>query len=178
MRHQRGDVGGKEILSDAHAENQRACLPDGENRIRRVRADNSQSVGANQPGRSLHDGFPEIAGIVHFNQMDDDLGVRLALETITLPEQFFPKLHVVFDNAVVNDGKFSVVAGMGMGVYVVGRAMRRPAGVADSGSTGNQPPVFRLFPEVLNASRDLADGDSVPLHHRNSGGIIAPVFQL
>ena len=110
--------------------------------------------------------------------MDDDLGVRLALETIALPEQFFPKLHVVFDNAVVNDGEFSVIAGMGMGVYIVGRAVSRPAGVADPGGTGNQPPVFRLFPEVLNASRDLADGDLVPLHHSNSGGIIAPVFQL
>ena len=110
--------------------------------------------------------------------MDDDLCVSLAFKVIALLCQLLPQLQVIFDNAIVNDSKFSVVAGMGMGVDVRWRAVGCPAGVADAGGARKKRAVRRLFTQTGNAAHDLADGDGLVLNHRNSGGVIAPVFQL
>ena len=64
MRDQSGHIGSKEILPHADTEDQRACLTHGVKRVRRVGAEDPQSVGALQSCRSLHDGGFDIAVVV------------------------------------------------------------------------------------------------------------------
>ena len=64
MRDQSGHIGSKEILPHANAEDQRACLPDGVKRVRRVGAEDPQGVRALQSRRRLHDGGFDIAVVV------------------------------------------------------------------------------------------------------------------
>ena len=41
--------------------------------------------------------------------MNDHFRIRLAVEMITLSDQFLPQLNIVLDDAVVNDRELSVV---------------------------------------------------------------------
>ena len=178
MRDQSGHIGSKEILPHADAQDQGTCLAYGAERIRRVRAEDAQRVGTLQSGRRLHDGGFDIPVVILFQQMDDGLRVRLALEHIAVRDQLLAQGEVVLDDPVVHDGKAPVIGQMGVGVDIRGRAVGRPAGVPDADAAGNCRAVFRLFAELGDTSAHFFDPNPVIVHHGDARRVISPVFQL
>ena len=93
-------------------------------------------------------------------------------------DQFLPKLGVVLNYSVMNHGKTAVIAGVGVGVGIRGRAMGGPAGVADSGGSGQKLSFLGLLCKAGNSSCDLAQGYLSVVNYRDTGRVITPVFQL
>ena len=71
-------------------------------------------------------------GISLFDQMREDLGIRLALKVMAAALQLLAQLGEVLDDAVVDDGDATVAAGVGMGVNDGGLAVGGPTGVTDT----------------------------------------------
>ena len=114
--HQRRHVRGEVVLSHPDAEDEGAGLPHHIEGVGGVGAEDAERVGTLQPRGGLHDGGLDVPGVVELQQMDDGLGVGLALEDIAVPDQLFAQLQVVFDDAVVYHGKAPVVGQMRVGV--------------------------------------------------------------
>ena len=109
MADERGDVGGEEVLVRADAEDERAAVLHGHKLAGVIVTDDADGVGAFKPGDGLHDGALEVAVIVHLQEIHNDLGVGLALEHVAMGAKLLTKLGIVFDYAVVHDGKVPVV---------------------------------------------------------------------
>ena len=178
VAHERGHVGGKEIFADAHAENERRGHFHGADRPRLVGAENAERIGALKPRGGVQHGGLEIAGIVHVEQMHDDFRVGLAPEYEALAFKLVAQRRVVFDNAVVDDGKFAVGGHMRVRVRVGGRAVRRPAGVADAGSAGQQRAVLCFLRKRVDMAGRLDHMQRAVLLHGDAGAVIPAVFQL
>ncbi len=178
MRHQGGDIGGEEVLPHPNPQNQRAGLPHHQHRPRCIGAEDSQGVRPMQPGGGFHHSPAEIPVVVHLHQMHHHLRIRLAFKMVAPVGQLPAKLHIVFNDAVVYHGEFAVAAGMGMGVGIRGRAMGRPAGVANAAEARHQRAVLRLFAQSGDTAGDFADGNAALLHNGDARRVIAPVFQL
>ena len=116
VAHERGHVGGKVIFPDADAEDQRARLLDGVERIGPIRAEDAEGVGPLEPRDRAHDGGFEVSPVEALEQVDDDLRVRLALKGITRGDELLAQLREVFDDAVVHHGEAPVVRQMRVGV--------------------------------------------------------------
>ena len=87
-------------------------------------------------GSDLADRLDEVAVQVMGDELGDDLGVGVAAEDDALGLQLPLEGGVVLDDAVVDDGDGAVAAEVRVGVAVGGRAVRRPARVADAVAAG------------------------------------------
>ena len=67
-----------------------------------------------------------------FNQLEQDLGIRIATEGKALLFQLVTQRRSVFDDAVVHHGQLSALRQMGMGIRLVRHPVRRPARVGDT----------------------------------------------
>ena len=83
---------------------------------------------------------------------------------------------VVLDDAVVDDGDGAVAADVRVGVAVGGRAVRRPAGVADADAAGGRL-VAQRFRQVGDAAGLLAQVQPVARQGGHAGAVVAAVFQ-
>ena len=86
-------------------------------------------------------------------------------------------LDVVFNDAVVNQRYFALLAGVGVGVYVVRLAVGRPAGVPDAGSAVQQRAVFRHRGKIFKPALALCNVQHAVFRHADACGVIAPVLQ-
>ena len=104
-----GNIRGEEVLPRSDAEDERACILHCDDLSGVIVADDAEAVGALKTCDHLHDGPLEVAVIVHFKQINDDLGVGLAMESVAPRPQLIAQFGVVFYDAVVDDGKVAVV---------------------------------------------------------------------
>ena len=140
--------------------------------------EDTQGVGALQTGYGLLDGLHQVALVVQVQQVDDDLGVGLALELEALGLQLLPQGGIVLDDAVVDDGELVVVAHMGVSVCIGGFTMGGPAGVTDAGCTGHGVTPLDLCVQVLDHADGFLHMDAVLAQNSDAGRVIASVFQL
>ena len=126
-----GDVGGDKIAVLAVAQQQRRVLSGGNKAVRHVGAENAQSICALDAVKNLIYGAEEISAekIVILQKLRDDLGIGIGAEMHAARNQEVFDFNVIFDNAVVNEGNFALLAHVGMRVYIVRLAVGRPAGV-------------------------------------------------
>ena len=110
--------------------------------------------------------------------MHDHFRIRLAFKAITLLCQFFTQSNIVFDNAVMNDGKLPVVAHMRVGICIGRRTVSSPSGMPDTNSTRAVLSVSRFFAKICYPSRNLADSNQIIVEYSNTCRIISPIFQL
>ena len=61
---------------------------------------------------------PDYAVIKLFRQMGNDFAVRFRLEYMTFFQKIFFQIHIVFNNAIVNDDKMIIFIPMGMGIHI------------------------------------------------------------
>ena len=184
---ERGHVGAEEVLALAQAHHQRRIV---------ARADDDArlaAVGGQDRERALkHAGqaahrLEQIGRAVFGDDLVDDFAQQFGRhfrvggrgETIAFRHQIEPQLRGVFDDAVVDDGHFAVLAGVRMGVDVARLAVGGPAGVPDAHGGGGHRIALDVFDEVLQAAGLLAHRHL--LHaggaQRHAGRIIAAVFE-
>ncbi|MDQ1154798.1 hypothetical protein QE389_001997 [Brevundimonas sp. SORGH_AS 993] len=106
--------------------------------------------------------------------MSDDLSVGLALVDMALGRQLGLQLGEILDDAVVDQGDAPGLVRVGVGGG--GGAVSGPARMADA-----DRPLQRGLGEFSLQIADLALGasalDPVIGHDRDTGGVVAPVFQ-
>ncbi len=125
-------VGGEEVAALAVAEQQRRVLARGDDAVGAVGAEHPERIRALDAAQHAAHSLQKVVALVviEFQQLRHDLGIGLGLELDALTDQEFLDLDIVFDDAVVDNGKLSVFAHVGVGIDDVRRAVRRPAGVA------------------------------------------------
>ena len=106
-----------------------------------IRTENTQRIGAAKTCGSLHYGFLEISAIIQFQQMDDHLCIRFTCKGKSFFRQFFSQLQIVFNDTVVNNGKSTIAAYVGMRIIIRGRSMGSPSCVSDSAVPRQSPSV-------------------------------------
>ena len=180
VRHKRRHVGGEEVLTRADADDQRTAVAREEHLLRAVGAQNADRIAALQTAKCLHDSVLQVAvtGVVHIQQMDDDLRVRLTMEPEPLGLQHLAQLHEVFDDAVLHDGELAVVAHVRMGVRLRRRAVRGPARMAEANIAVKIATVMRFGQQILDLAAGLGKLDRAAVEHGDAGRVITAVFEL
>ena len=180
VRHERRHVRGKEVFTRADADDQRAAVAREEHLVRAIGAQDADRIAALQAAERLHDGVLQVAvaGVVHIQQVDDDLRVRLAVEHEALSLQHLAQLHEVFDDAVLHDGELAVIAHVRVGIRLRRRAVRCPARMAEADIAVKVATVMRFGQQILDLAAGLGKLDRAAVEHGDAGRVIAAVFEL
>src|SRR6185437_12343935 len=136
-----------------------------------------QREGTLQSAQRRGDRVPWRCALVEIarDQDGDGFGVGLRLGAIAQRRELGLQLLEILDDAVMHHRH--AVGGDGMGIGLVGRAMRRPARMADAGAAGK-----RRRGEALRQPVELAFG-AAPLdastldERRDPRGIISAIFE-
>ena len=147
-----------------------------DDQLRMASEDHRQGVGAFQPAqRGTGRGDRGHAAFeVQVDQLGDRLGIGFRAEFLALGLQLRPQFGVVFDDAVVHQGdeRRAVRVGVAFG----GRAVGRPAGMADADAAGQGVPLQRVG-EVAKLALGSAAVDVAVHQGGDAGAVIAAVFQ-
>lgn len=167
MRHERRDIGGKEVLARADADDERAAVARDEKLIRAIGAQDAERVAALQAAERFEHSVLEIAvaGIIHIQQVHNDLGIRLTMEHEALGLEHLAQLHEVFDDAVLHNGELAIVAHMRVGVCLRRCAVRCPARMAEADVAVKVLTVMRFGKKVLDHAAGLGQFDRAAVEH-------------
>ena len=114
---------------------------------------------------------------IFLHQVSDDFGVGLGGELVAFFDELALQGKVVFDDAVVHDHDASGAVAMRMGILFRGTAVRGPARVADAVGAVERLQADDLF-QVAQLAFGAANLQTVAIAaHRDSGGIVAAIFQ-
>src|SRR5262249_53669964 len=155
-------------------------------------ADNRQAERALEQSEASADGLDQVVGAqlapvgrpitvvfelsqVMRNELGDDFGISITAENDAFRLELSFERGIVLDDAIVDDGHDSLAAEMGVSVAIGGRAMRRPAGVANADAAGSRP-VAQVKNEVVNAAGLLAQMKARAGQGGEAGTVIAAVF--
>ena len=127
----------------------------------------------------LADGVDELRPILHvlFDEMRDDLGVRLGLELVADLLESLLDREEVFDDAVVDDHDLAGAVAVRMGVVLVRLAVRGPARVAHAERAFDRRGI-QLRLEVRQLPLGAHDFDAVAVHDGDSGAVVAAIFEF
>ncbi len=105
FRQQGGDIGCDEVFTDAHTDDQGAAGTADDDRIRIIRVDGGQRIGALQRGDGFLDRGWQAFFLVQLalDHMGDDFGICFRHECVAICQLPTAQLLVVFDDAVVHD---------------------------------------------------------------------------
>ena len=173
---QRGGIARQELLSLADSDDQGTAQPGAHDDVGVARTDNGQAVSPLQERESFPDSLRQISIEVSGDELGDHLGVGVASEHDAFGLELALQDGVVLDDAIVHDRDEVVATDVWMGVNVVGRPMRCPAGVADAMAAGGWP-----FPQVLDQVGDpagvFADVQVRTGDRRHPGAVVPPILQ-
>ncbi len=126
----RGDVRGHDVLALTNADDERRALPGRDDGPGFVRGDHHQGIVSLQFLQRLPRSFHEATAVqFRFDEVSYNFRIGLGLEFMAFTLQALLQRQEVFDDAVVyNDDRARAVP-VGMGVVLVGFAVRGPAGV-------------------------------------------------
>ncbi len=110
------------------------------------------------------------------SEVGQGLGIGFRGKAVTRALELGAQQVGVLDDAVVHDGKGTRTVGVRMGVALGGRAVRRPAGVADAASAGERR-APKEVPQALHTSRELACLHTMAIQHRDADGVVAAVLE-
>ena len=132
MGEDRRDVRGQEALAVGQADDQRHVLPGADEAIALGAVHDDDRVGALDRLQGVADGLGQVALVGLLDQVGDRLGVGLRREAVAAGLEPVAQLPEVLDDAVVDDRDLAGAVLVGMGVEVIGPAMRRPAGMREA----------------------------------------------
>ena len=169
-----------EILAVAYADHQRAALARHDDLVGIAAVDHRDGISADDLVARLAHRFEEHAARVGtdvVDQLDDHLRIGLAAERVAVLFERLLDHRIVLDRPVVYDGQIARLRSVGMGVRVVGFAVRRPARVSDADRAAA---VFRLG--EMFQRRDLSFGLTVVefsfvRNHGYARRVVTPIFQ-
>ena len=175
-----GRIAREEAAALAEAEQQRRVLARGDDAVGTIGAEHTERVGALDAAQHAAHGLEEVAAlvVVELEQLRHDLGIRFGSEGHALRDQKFLELDIVFDDAVVDDGKLAVLADVGVRVDVVRRAVGRPAGMAHADGALHIRAAVDEVAQGLEPAHGFFDLKLMPRRNdRDTGAVIAAVFQ-
>lgn len=175
----RGHVGGDEAASVAVADQKRRVLARGVDAVRLVGAENAERIRALDAVQHHVQRIQNGAGLLieMVEKLRDDLTVGLGGEMHALFLQILAQLHVVFDDAVVDERDLAVLADMRVRVGVIRLAVGRPAGMADAGHPMQRRAVIGHLDQILETALGLGELKPAFTCDADAGGVVAPVFQ-
>ena len=127
------DIGGQEGLAISEADDEGHVHAGAHDPLRLALVDDGQRIGAAGAPQGHAHGLREIALVGLLDEVGDGLGVGLRLEGVAARLELDAQLDEVLDDAVVDDGQLARAVDVGMGVEVVGAAMRGPARMPQAG---------------------------------------------
>ncbi len=128
----RRHVGRDEILAVAQADHHRRAGARRDNFIRVGTRDHAESEDARQLPHSLAHCLFQIAVVIFFHQVRDDLGVGLGDELVPLQLQLLLQAEIILDDAVVHDDDVARAIAVRMRVLFGRAPVRGPARVTDA----------------------------------------------
>src|SRR5437660_495644 len=97
------------------------------------------------------------------NKMREDFGVRLGQEFVAATSQVLSQRSMVFDDAVVDESELARLVQMGVGIDIIGQAVRGPACVADASGAGDRFLLEQLL-QSGNAANTFAQLQRTAIH--------------
>src|SRR5579862_9189700 len=148
-----------------------------DNLVRVFARDHAEREHAGQLFDRVAHSIFQISVEVLFDQMRDDLGVRLGHELMTFIAQLLLKREIIFDDAVVHHYDIAVTIAMRVRVFFRGPPVGRPARVADSVSAVHGVQLHHVF-EIpqLSGSSPYAQASAF-FQYRQARRIIPPIFK-
>ena len=116
--------------------------------------------------------------VVVFEHLRDDLGIRFRNELHAAAHQVVFEVQVIFDDAVVHDGKFAALARLRVRIDVARRAVRRPARVPDAERARHRFAAVDQVAEHAEPALRLRHTQAILRIDRHAGGIIPAVLEL
>ena len=173
---QRRDIRRNKVFLFAPAHDERALPLDREQGIREIPEQDSQRIAAPHHGQSGAQSFEGLTLIAAVDELDQDLGVGLALKGIALGHKPLLQHTIVLDDAVVDDAHPG--RGMRVAVHIAGLPMGRPPGVADAAAAPGQSLHRQPLAQLRQTTLALDHPDAALQSQGHTGGIIAAVLQL
>ena len=163
-------------LADAHHERARTAARE-DQAVGRVGREHAEGEGPAQVAQRAPDGSRQVAFVVVFDQVREDLGIGLAAEAMPGGDQPLAQRRVVLDDAVMHHGDAPRAVEVRMRVGVGRPAVRRPARVPQSRAAAEH-----LDLEALGQTLELALGFTSGEHalgvdHRDARAVVAPILQ-
>jgi len=133
IRNECSNIRPQEVFSLPHTDHERRVAPGPHNNARGILVNNQQSESTLQPRDNLHHCLGEIPRLAIRETQEHGCHFRIGVAKESFPRgnQFFLELVKVFDDPVVDQGEFSVISEMGVGIGISRRAMRGPPGVSN-----------------------------------------------
>ena len=153
--------------------------------MRLVEAEHRDGIGTAQPRQHLLHRGVQVAAVVVVDEVRDDLGVGLTDEAVAGGLQLGAQFIVVLDDAVVHHrdtaggfGAQRIRAGRKVWVRVVHhrRAVRRPAGVSDTGRASDLVGRHVGF-ELGHTGGAACPAQLAVLVHRDAARVVAAVLE-
>ena len=179
--HERGDIGGEEVLALAESDDERGVAARAHDEARLVAVHRQEREGPLQACGDVAERGDQVApaGAVRAaEEHSGDLGVGFAPEGEALGEELGLQLSVVLDDAVVDDGEPVVIGQVRVGVVVGGSAVGRPAGVPDAGGAVGERVALQVVAEDAELARALAHTQiALTVDDGDAGGVVSAVFE-
>ena len=168
------------MLSGAKSENQRGGLFDCDHATRLLPAYYAQGIAALQFGRRQPDCLQEVSlfPVKSGDQIRHHFCIGIGGKGDPFPNQLFPQRQVVFDDAVMYYGNFSVPGELRVGILIVGSAVGGPTGVTDPHRAGQFLVCLDFITEYLEPAFAFCHLQPIRALDANPGGVIAAVFQF
>ncbi len=134
-----GHVGGEEALPVGEPDDERHVLAGADEPVALGAMHDDDGVGALDLLQRVADRLGEVALVGLLDQVGDRLGVGLGRQGVAAGLEAVAQLAEVLDDPVVDDRDLARAVLVGMGVEVVGPAVRRPAGVRQADRRVRRP---------------------------------------
>ena len=184
MRDNGVGVAGDEIFVLADADDERRTAPRADNRVRTIRANDGNPIGADDFSERVADGWRERIAILAMpffviisDEMREDFRVRVGFESVSGFQEFLLERVVIFDDAVVDDGDFAGLIEVRVGIFIGRNAVGGPARVADAESSGDGFRFQETRDAVVNFALPFAQEQAAFVQQGNARAVVAAIFQ-
>ena len=141
-----------------------------------------QSIGAAHTDHGMAQSIGRsmlVLFIVVVNQFNGNLGISLRIEGITVMQQLFLQLLIVFDNTVVYGNYIAISTCMRMRISFGRLAMGCPSGMTDTAGTDEALTTVSLGVKLLQTALGLYNLHlCTAIAHCEAGRIVTTIFKL
>ena len=175
-------VAGNIAFAVLYADNHRAVLTGNINLAGIFLEHYCQSIGTAHTNHSMAQSISRsmlVFFIVVVNQLNGNLGISLRIEGVTVMQQLFLQLLIVFDNTVVYGNYIAISTCMRMRISFGRLAMGCPSGMTDTAGTNEALTAVSLGVKLLQTALGLYNLHMcTAIAHCEAGRIVTTIFKL
>jgi hypothetical protein len=122
-------------------------------------------------------GFGHEAGVMNSDQVGEHFGVGVGFESMALGGELAFEDFEVLDDPVMDEDDSSTLVEVRVRVFVRGRAMGGPAGVADAEGASEGIGLEEAGEALIDLALALAELELIVLQSANAGAVIAAILE-